>query len=698
MAMPTADARQGARPSWPRRLAADARRILPEGKELPEDEWDARHRAILLIIWLHAAGVTVFGFWMGASPPLVLLEGALVGLIGAVAAWKRPRRRFRGAVAALALVTSSAVIVQFSGGYIEAHFHFFVMLAVIALYQDWVPFGLAILYVALDHGVIGAILPEMVYNHADAYANPWKWAFIHAALVLGESTALLMGWKVAEQARRRTALVLDSAGEGIVGLDTEGRITFANPAAAVMTQRSVGDMHGMRLDDLLEDAEEDAPVATEWLPRDRPMGLQRAMSVLRRDGTRLSAECERTPIRNNGIVIGAVVTLKDVTERKRAEEALRRAVSTLAATLESTTDGILVIDRTGRIAGFNRRFVEMWGVPMDILSGGDDARALAFVQGQLTDPAGFRAKVDDLYAHPTATSFDVLDFKDGRVIERYSLPQRVDDEVVGRVWSFRDVTKRREAEQALRQQDELQAANERLREMDRLKTQFINNAAHELGTPLTPIKIQALLLNTGKLGPLSEPQRKSVRVLSRNVDQLGLLLRDVLDSARVQAGRLNVSLVPVELDRVVQEAVESFQEPAADQGVALTIEAEPGVIIHADAPRLNQVFFNLLRNALKFTPSGGRVEVTVSRRDGQAVVEVRDTGCGIRPEDIGRLFQPFSQVHDKMQMTQSGTGLGLYISHGIVESHGGAIACESAGLGTGATFRVTLPTERDVVP
>ena len=696
--MPFASDAGRARASWAVRAAAHARRILPEGKELPEEEWDARHRAILVIIWFHAIGVSAFGVWMGAAPGLAVLEGLLIAAIGGVAAWPRTRRRFRGAVAALALVTSSAVIVQFSGGYIEAHFHFFVMLAVIALYQDWAPFLLAILYVALDHGVIGAIFPEMVYNHPDAYANPWKWAFIHAALVLGESAALLMGWKIAEQARRRTALVLDSAGEGIVGLDPEGRITFANPAAALMTQRSVGELHGLRLDDLLEAAAEDAPVATEWLPRDRPEGLPRAMSLVRPDGTRLSVESERTPIRNNGIVIGAVVTLRDVTERKRAEEALRRAVSTLAATLESTTDGILVIERSGRIAGFNKRFVELWGIPMDVLSSGDDKRALDFVQGQLMDPKAFRAKVEDLYAHPTATSFDVLDFRDGRVIERYSLPQKVEDEVIGRVWSFRDVTERRRAERALREQDALQAANERLREMDRLKTQFINNAAHELGTPLTPIKIQAALLNAEKLGPLSEPQRKSVRVLSRNVDQLGLLLRDVLDSARVQAGRLNVHLAPVPLGPLVREAVESFQEPAAVQGVALSVKVDADAVVQADATRLTQVFFNVLRNALKFTPTGGKVEVRVARREGQAFVEVRDTGCGIRPEDIGRLFQPFSQVHDKMEMTRSGTGLGLYISHGIVESHGGTISCESEGPGKGATFRVALPAEREMEP
>ncbi|HUR68769.1 MAG TPA: PAS domain-containing sensor histidine kinase [Candidatus Thermoplasmatota archaeon] len=677
--------------SWPRRLAESVRRVLPEGKELPEDEWRARHRAILLIIWLHAAGILAFGLYMGAAPALVVAESAAVALIGALAAWPKPKRRFRGAIAGLALVTSSAAIVQFSGGYIEAHFHFFVILAVIALYQDWVPFSLAIAYVALDHGIIGAIFPTFVYNHPDAFAHPWKWAIIHAALVLGESAALLMGWKIAENARRRTALVLDSAGEGILGLDLEGRITFANPAAAHMTQRDVGELQGMRIDAILRSAEGQRPLPTGWLPSDATMPEDQATRLVRKDGTAVQVEWDRTPIRNNNVVIGAVMSLRDVTERKRAEEALRRAVSTLTATLESTTDGILVIDQSGKISGFNRKFVEMWRIPMSVLSSGDDTRSLEYVQDQVVDPVGFRTKVKTLYEHPEETSFDVIEFKNGRIVERYSQPQRSGDAVIGRVWSFRDVTERVLAEKALREQEELQATNTRLRELDAMKTQFINNAAHELGTPLTPIKLQAHMLNSERLGPLSDKQRHSVKVLSRNVDQLGALLSDVLDSARVQAGRVDVEVAPVALESVATEAVESFADSAEAQGVALNVRIEKPVTVNADARRLTQVLFNLIRNALRFTPKGGAIDVVVGERDGRAFFEVRDSGRGLKPEDIQRLFQPFSQVHDLTETARGGTGLGLYIARGIIETHGGDISCESPGIGKGATFRVRLP-------
>ncbi|MEA3201685.1 MAG: two-component system, NarL family, sensor histidine kinase BarA [Thermoplasmata archaeon] len=661
------------------------RRALPEGRELPEDEWGARHRAILWVVFAHAVGVAIFGLYRGFSAPQSLAEGALIGLIGLIAAFPGTKRRFRGAVAALALVTASAVIVQFSGGYIEAHFHFFVVLAVIALYMDWIPFLLAVGYVALDHGIVGTIFPTLVYNHADAYAHPWQWAMIHATLVLGESVALLMGWKVAETARRRTALVLDSAGEGIVGLDLGGKITFANPAAATMTQHEVSALLGKPIDAFVHAATREG--SATWGLR-----AEEGVELARKDGTSLSVEVERTPIRNNDVVIGHVMTLRDVTERKLAEAALRRAVSTLAATLESTTDGILVVDRSGRIAGFNKKFVEMWGVPMSLLHEGDDKLALTFVKEQLQDPDGFVSKVAELYDDAQSTSFDELAFRDGRIFERYSQPQRSGDDVIGRVWSFRDVTERRRAERALQEQRELQLVNERLREMDRLKTQFINNAAHELGTPLTPIKLQAHLLGNEKLGPLTERQRNGVTVLVRNVDQLGRLLRDVLDSARVQSGRLDIAPEPTDMRKLAAEAVESFAEAAAQEGIVLRVEGDP-VVVPADAPRVTQVLFNLIRNALKFTPRGGEVVVRVRDLHPGASVEVIDTGAGLRAEDVARLFQPFSQVHDKMEKTRSGAGLGLYVSRGIVESHGGHIGCRSDGPGRGATFAFSLPAQ-----
>src|SRR5207247_4222571 len=133
---------------------------------------------------------------------------------------------------------------------------------------------------------------------------------------------------------------------------------------------------------------------------------------------------------------------------------LQHALSLLTATLDATGDGILVVDLEGRISSFNRRFVELWELPEDIMRSGEDARAITYSMPKLVDPDTFMAKIQELYRDREATSFDVLEFKDGRVFERYSRPQRIGDQSVGRVWSFRDVTERVRAEQALRVSEE----------------------------------------------------------------------------------------------------------------------------------------------------------------------------------------------------------------------------------------------------
>jgi signal transduction histidine kinase/ActR/RegA family two-component response regulator len=189
------------------RIGRRIRASLPEGRSLPADVWQGRHRGILLLLWCQAVGLVVVGLLRDYGVVHSVADVAVVAVAGLIAGWRGLRQRGRAIAASLGLVTESAVLVHLSGGYIEMHFHFFVMVSVIALYQDWVPFLGTIAYVALQHGSIGVISPSSVYNHPAAWAHPWLWAGIHAVFVLGASVASVVNWRAYETERASTERV-----------------------------------------------------------------------------------------------------------------------------------------------------------------------------------------------------------------------------------------------------------------------------------------------------------------------------------------------------------------------------------------------------------------------------------------------------------------------------------------------------------
>ena len=184
------------------RLVRDARSLLPSGGTLPLGVWRRRHRGIVVLLWLHVPALIGFGLVRGRGPVHLLVETAPVAVLAGLSGALRQRRRLSTVIAALGLMTCSAILVHLSGGVIEMHFHFFVMVGVVALYQDWWPFLVAIGYVVVQHGVGGALWPEHVYNHPAAVANPWKWAGIHGFFILGLSAAGVLSWRLNEAMRR----------------------------------------------------------------------------------------------------------------------------------------------------------------------------------------------------------------------------------------------------------------------------------------------------------------------------------------------------------------------------------------------------------------------------------------------------------------------------------------------------------------
>jgi signal transduction histidine kinase len=437
--------------------------------------------------------------------------------------------------------------------------------ALIALYQDWVPFLSAIAFVALDHGLIGTLYPTWVYNHPAAIANPWLWAGAHAGLVLAEAIILIVAWKASEQNRARADLVLSAAGEGIVGVDRAGRVTFANAAASEMLGRKA-------------DALVDAPIAQ---------------------------------------VLAARMGAGDLPD------------------VGGPHGGVAASASRGQL----------------VLGSADDAVP--------------------------------IDWSLNPIFERRA--------AVGAVLTLSDASDRVQAERELSSRIQQMRELERLKEMDAFKTVFINTAAHELHTPLTPLRLNVFALKEGHRGELSADQRSTVDVLDRNVERLTKLVEDVLNVARLQANRFAISKQRMDLGASVAESVASFQESCRHAGLRLETNIARDVFVEADARRFAQVVYNLLDNAIKFTTRGGLVRVEVLFEGGDAVLRVVDTGFGLRAADIPKLFHPFSQLDALIDRTRAGSGLGLYICRGIVELHGGTISCNSEGPGKGSTFTVRLP-------
>jgi PAS domain S-box-containing protein len=243
----------------------------------------------------------------------------------------------------------------------------------------------------------------------------------------------------------RFRLLMATSPEGIWRVDGEGRTLEVNRRMGEMLGYEPREMHGRHFSEFTSgEWSEVAENAFERAKRGEPMQFE--FMFLTRSGTEVWTLATTHPILDaSGRLIEAFALLRDITERHRIESERQQALSLLEATLDSTTDGVLVVDREGKIVRYNERFVQLWRIPPDVIRSRDDDRAIATVLSQLEDPGAFVSRVRLLYANPEAESHDVLRFLDGRVFERSSRPQRLRGEVVGRVWAFRDVTDRERA-------------------------------------------------------------------------------------------------------------------------------------------------------------------------------------------------------------------------------------------------------------
>jgi signal transduction histidine kinase len=232
-----------------------------------------------------------------------------------------------------------------------------------------------------------------------------------------------------------------------------------------------------------------------------------------------------------------------------------------------------------------------------------------------------------------------------------------------------------------------------LRELDRLKSSFLANMSHELRTPLNSILGFADVMREGLDGPLTEYMENDLGLIYKNGQHLLHLINDVLDMAKIEAGRMNLQPETFRLEELIEEVASLTSTFASEKALSLFVEdgSDREVEIYADRTRIRQVMINLVNNAIKFTDKG-KIAINAQRKDDHVLITVRDTGIGIPPDKLEAVFQEFIQVDTSTTRKVGGTGLGLPISRKLVEMHGGRLWAESTGVnGEGSTFLVNLP-------
>jgi PAS domain S-box-containing protein len=391
----------------------------------------------------------------------------------------------------------------------------------------------------------------------------------------------------------------------------------------------------------------------------------------------------------NGMIVRAWGTQRDITAQKQAEAALRASEERFAKAFQASPDG-LVISRIADavVLEVNDSFVSMSGYSRDEIIGKS-----ALEIGIYADPSSRERARKILDEQNCVRDFEVTMRRKSGEVQWILFSAEPMDLRGEHCWLtiIRDITERKHAEEErerlLRQEKE---AREEAETASRMKDEFLATISHELRTPLTAILGWASMLNHGLLSPMQT--RHALEVIEQSARSQAGLVDDILDTARIITGRLKLDAHPVEIERVFQAAVDVIRPSADAKRIALQVVTDHrSSIAFGDANRLQQVIWNLLSNAVKFTSEGGRVEARLSRSEGHVEITVTDTGMGIDPQFMPYIFDRFRQADSTSTRKYSGLGLGLAIVRHVVEMHGGTVAASSPGQGQGATFKVRFP-------
>jgi PAS domain S-box-containing protein len=339
-----------------RRLLLRIKAWLPHGHSLPDKQWANRHRVVLVLLWLHAGGLAVMALLRGFGLPHAASEGSVVAFCAAIASARHLSRTMRSAIAGLGLVMASAIFVHLSGGLIEAHFHFFVVLSILTLYQEWVPYLVALAFVVLHHGIVGWFDPHSVYNHPAAIDHPWRWAVVHGAFVLAASVANLVAWRMTEEARseleesyrqlrsseERLRRVFQDGPVGMVVVDPELRLTQVNAAFCALLGYSEEELLGLAVTEFIhpDDVERSRDLAGRLFGEEMA-GYELEKRYVRRDGQVVWVKDTAAAICDEGRPLYGLGIVEDITERKRAGE-LQASLAAIVTACDAAILGLSV--------------------------------------------------------------------------------------------------------------------------------------------------------------------------------------------------------------------------------------------------------------------------------------------------------------------------------------------------------------------
>jgi PAS domain S-box-containing protein len=498
------------------------------------------------------------------------------------------------------------------------------------------------------------------------------------------------------EADRYRALV-EHLKEVVFQIDRQGQWSFLNPAWTELTGFSAEECLGRPFLGFLHPA--DNPRYLNMLTYAVDTGqavFEGEFRIPTRAGEVKWVEAhQRITFDEAGVVLGVSGTLNDITERKHTEIVLRVATSRLRALIENMQAGILVETEGRKIALLNETFCQMFQVPVPahVLVESDTRDLLEECLPLMVEPIGFLCRKDEVAAARLPVQGEELKLVDGRILSRDFVPILVGEEYLGHLWQYHDITERRRAELKLEEAaGELAEARDRALELSGLKSEFLANMSHEIRTPMNGIiGMTGLLLDT----PLGVEQRQYAETVRSCGEALLTLINDILDFSKIEAGKLAFETLDFDLLSVIEDVQTVLGVKAQAKGVELGIFVDPAtpLAVAGDPTRLRQILTNLMDNALKFTHEGS-VEVRVhpeEEEDGHVLlrVDIRDTGVGMKPEVVERLFTSFFQGDTSTTRKYGGTGLGLTICKRLVELMGGTIGVTSAP-GEGSTFWFTL--------